>query len=105
MIETLTERDKFFAEVDEAYNLFHANPELMYEYEAHQKWLHDQATYLAEAIAKGKKEGKADGLIEGKADGVKEGKVDAARNLKKLGVDIGIIEKATGLSPKEIEGL
>ena len=69
----------------------------MYEYEARQKWLHDQATYIEEA--------RADGLIEGKADGLKEGKVDAARNLKKLGVAPVVIEKATGLSQKEIEGL
>ena len=89
MIEALTEQDRFFAEVDEAYQKFHANPELMYEYEARQKWLHDQATYIEEA----------------RADGLKEGKAEDARNFKKLGVDISIIEKATGLSAKEIEGL
>ncbi|MFZ4618721.1 MAG: hypothetical protein ACOYM2_21355, partial [Rectinemataceae bacterium] len=93
MIQSLIERDEFFAKVDEAYKLFHTNPELMYEYEAHQKWLHDQATYLAAATAKGLKEGKA------------EGKAEDARNLKQLGVALDIIEKATGLSQKEIEGL
>ncbi|MFZ4616560.1 MAG: Rpn family recombination-promoting nuclease/putative transposase [Rectinemataceae bacterium] len=93
MIQSLIERDEFFAKVDEAYNLFHANPELMSEYESHQKWLHDQATYLAEATAKGLKEGKA------------EGKAEDARNLKQLGVALDVIEKATGLSQKVIEGL
>jgi predicted transposase/invertase (TIGR01784 family) len=93
MIEALTEHDKFFAEVDEAYQKFHDSPELMYEYEARQKWLHDQATYIEEARAEGERDGKL------------EGKREAARNLMHLGVTVDIIEKATGLSQKEIEEL
>jgi predicted transposase/invertase (TIGR01784 family) len=95
MIEALTEQDRFFAEVDEAYQKFHANPELMYEYEARQKWLHDQATYIEEARAEGER--------EGKLEGEREGKREAARNFMQLGVTVDIIEKATGLSQKEIE--
>jgi predicted transposase/invertase (TIGR01784 family) len=104
MIEALTEQDKFFAEVDEAYQKFHANPELMSEYEARQKWLHDQATYIEEARQKWLHD-QATYIEEARADGLKEGKAEDARNFKKLGVDISIIEKATGLSAKEIEGL
>ncbi|MFZ4617943.1 MAG: hypothetical protein ACOYM2_17320, partial [Rectinemataceae bacterium] len=33
IIGALSERDKSFAEVDEAYQKFHANPDLMYEYD------------------------------------------------------------------------
>jgi predicted transposase/invertase (TIGR01784 family) len=97
MIESLTERDKFFAEVDEAYNKFHANPELMYEYEAHQKWLHDQATYISEA--------RAEGMREGMREGERSKALETARNLRQLGVALDLCATATGLSQQEIEGL
>ncbi|MEI6388168.1 MAG: hypothetical protein WCQ50_16195 [Spirochaetota bacterium] len=93
MIESLTERDRFFAEVDEAYNKFHANPELMYEYEAHQKWLHDQATYISEARAEGIREGERSKALE------------TARKFRQLGVALDLCATATGLSQQEIEGL
>ncbi len=50
-------------------------------------------------------EARAEGEREGKLEGEREGKREAARNFMQLGVTVDIIEKATGLSQKEIEGL
>ena len=49
------------------------------------------------------------GLQEGRASGIKEGKAirdeEIARNLKTLNVPLPMIEKATGLSIREINKL
>ena len=63
----------------------------------------------AEGLAKGKAEGRAEGLAEGRAEGraegLSEGKESVARNLKRMGMDVETIVKATGLDPDVIEGL
>ena len=57
----------------------------------------------------GELEGRASGLQEGRASGIKEGKAmrdeEIARNLKTLNVPLPMIEKATGLSIREINKL
>ena len=58
-----------------------------------------------EGKEKGIEEGKAKGIEEGIEKGIEEGHRDAARRLKMLGVPLDLIEKATGLSPEEIERL
>ena len=68
---------------------------------------------MAEGRAEGRAEGLAEGLAEGKRKGIEEGmakgkqeeKILNARNLKRLGISLDIIAKATGLSPKEINAL
>jgi predicted transposase/invertase (TIGR01784 family) len=64
---------------------------------------------LIAGIQKGKKEGKKEGIKEGIKEGKREGKIEekkqVGRNLKKLGISIELIEKATGLSKIEIEEL
>ena len=45
------------------------------------------------------------GLAEGRAEGLAEGKESVARNLKRMGMDVETIVKATGLDPDVIEGL
>jgi predicted transposase/invertase (TIGR01784 family) len=46
-----------------------------------------------------------EGLEEGLTKGSVERARAVARNLKRLGVDAGIIAEATGLAPDEVEGL
>ena len=57
----------------------------------------------------GELEGRASGLQEGRISGIKEGKAmrdeEIARNLKTLNVPLSMIEKATGLSIREINKL
>ena len=45
------------------------------------------------------------GWKEGREEGREEGKEETARNLKKMGVSLEIISKATGLSIEKIEAL
>ena len=48
---------------------------------------------------------RGEGRLEGRAEGRAEGKSEAAQNLKRLGVSVDIIAKATGLSVEEIAAL
>lgn len=48
---------------------------------------------------------RGEGRLEGRAEGRAEGKLEDAQNLKRLGVSVDIIAKATGLSVEEIETL
>ena len=43
------------------------------------------------------------GHFEGRAEGIAEGKWEDARNFYKLGVDLDIISKATGISIEELK--
>jgi len=51
----------------------------------------------------GRKEGRQEGMEKGMEKGMKEGKLEVARNMLELGFDIAMINRATGLSPEEIE--
>jgi len=44
-----------------------------------------------------------EGRKEGRQEGEKIGKLKVARNMLELGFDIAMINRATGLSPEEIE--
>ncbi|TAF74452.1 MAG: Rpn family recombination-promoting nuclease/putative transposase [Bacteroidetes bacterium] len=46
-----------------------------------------------------------EGKLEGKSEGIIEGKIQTAKQLKKLGIEISIIEKSTGLTNEIIEKL
>lgn len=48
---------------------------------------------------------RSEGLAEGKAEGISQEKIDCAKNLLKESCSIDLIEKATGLSKKEIKSL
>ena len=48
---------------------------------------------------------RVEGREEGREEGLKEGSMNTARNFKRLGVDIDIIMKATGLSEEEVQSL
>ena len=61
----------------------------------------DNIVILRDNINTEREEGRAEGLLKGR----EEEKRESARNLKKLGVAIDIISKATGLSQDEIECL
>ncbi len=53
----------------------------------------------------GHKRGKDEGFAEGHKRGKDEGLMEVARNLKKMGMDLQIISKATGLTVEEIDSL
>ena len=60
---------------------------------------------LREKAILDEKEAKYTGYCEGKREGRKEGREETAKNLKKQGIGIDVIMKATNLSKEEIEKL
>ena len=54
---------------------------------------------------RGEKYGREQGERIGRQQGEKAGIYKTAKNLKELGIDIGTIQKATGLSAEEIASL
>jgi predicted transposase/invertase (TIGR01784 family) len=50
-------------------------------------------------------EGRAEGEAQGRAEGEARGRLSTARNLLELGVSVEVIQKATGLTPEEIDAL
>ena len=105
MVDSLVEQGRIFAEIDEAYRKFMADPELMYIYEGRLKARLDRNSMMGEARDDGKAEGEAIGEIKGDAKGLEKGKVETARNLKRIGVATETIVQATGLTKEEVEGL
>ena len=97
MVDSLVEQGRIFAEIDEAYRKFMADPELMYIYEGRLKARLDRNSMIGEA--------RDDGLADGEAIGIEKGKVETARNLKRIGVATETIVQATGLTKEEVEGL
>ena len=65
----------------------------------------DNVVILRDNIVTARGEGRLEGRAEGRLEGRAEGKSEAAQNLKRLGVSVDIIAKATGLSVEEIEAL
>jgi predicted transposase/invertase (TIGR01784 family) len=113
MTSSLAEQDKIFAEIDEAFRKFTADPELMYIYEGRRKAQLDKNSMISDARKEGLAEGRAEGLAEGRAEGIAEGEakgkaegsIEAARRLKALSVTVDIIVEATGLTKGEVEAL
>ena len=101
MVDSLVEQDKIFAEIDEAYRKFTADPELRYIYEGRLKARLDRNSMMGEARDDGLAEGEEIGIEKGKV----EGKMETARNLKLIGVAIDSIVQATGLTKEVVEGL
>lgn len=60
---------------------------------------------IREGHEQGMKEGIKEGIKEGVKQGIKEGKILTAKELKKNGIDVEIIVKATGLTKEEIEAI
>ena len=58
-----------------------------------------------EGHKEGRMEGLEEGLQKGRVEGLEEGRIEIARNLKTMGLDIAAIQKATGLSPEDIQKL
>ncbi|MGV8123627.1 MAG: Rpn family recombination-promoting nuclease/putative transposase [Candidatus Xenobiia bacterium LiM19] len=71
--------------------------------EHREKALHDEATRMFQAKREAEREGMEKGLEKGMEKGKIEGKAEVARELKKMGHDIGMIVKVTGLSLEEVE--
>ena len=63
------------------------------------------AAHEKTGFERGEKYGREQGERIGRQQGEKAGIYKTAKNLKELGIDVGTIQKATGLSAEEIASL
>jgi predicted transposase/invertase (TIGR01784 family) len=96
---------------------YNADEQFRYELEAHERFLHDQASHrlaaeragFAQGLAEGQAEGHAEGLAEGHAEGHAEGRADGvvsvARNALAMGLPVEAVSTLTGLSATEVARL
>ena len=84
-------------------------PDERERYEESIKVYRDNLAIAQRAVEEGEEKGLAKGLAKGRAEGQVEGerkgRAEVARNLKRIGMSIADIAKATGLSKEEIEAL
>lgn len=92
-MQVLIDQNEYFKKVMNRYRYFVGDEQARLAYEARQKYLHDQASYLADARDAGREEGR------------EEGKLEVAQNLLDLGLTVEQIAQATALSVGEIEEL
>ena len=114
-------QEKVFQHLFEAAEIAKFDRKERYEYEESLKNYRDWYSVMrtaelkghakghAEGLKEGLKEGHAEGLKEGHAEGLKEGLKESTRhialNLKRMGIPLSDIVKATGLSESQIEEL
>ena len=98
-------RNAVFKKLEEIVDIASMSKEDRMRYDESIKVYRDQLAVMEFERNKGLVEGRAEGLAEGRAEGLSEGKESVARNLKRMGMDVETIVKATGLDPDVIEGL
>ena len=98
-------RNAVFKKLEEIVDIASMSKEERMRYDESIKVYRDQLAVMEFERNKGLVEGRAEGLAEGRAEGLSEGKESVARNLKRMGMDVETIVKATGLDPDVIEGL
>ena len=74
-------------------------------YEDRLKWFRIEANTLKKMRDDSLKEGIEIGKTQGIEEGKIEGKIEVARNLKKAGLSLEMIAKATGMSSSELKDL
>jgi predicted transposase YdaD len=81
----------------------------MERYELSLKDKRDWESAIETAVEEGREKGFQQGVQEGKEkgiqEGIKAGVLEVARNLKRTGLDVSLIARATGLTGEEIEKL
>ena len=102
-------RNAVFKKLEEIVDIASMSKEERMKYDESIKVYRDQLAVMEfeqnKGLAEGRAEGLAKGKAEGRAEGLAEGKESVARNLKRMGMDVETIVKATGLDPDVIEGL
>ncbi|GAB6169606.1 Rpn family recombination-promoting nuclease/putative transposase [Clostridium carnis] len=75
------------------------------EYLSREMALHDEATRIEEAIEEGYEKGMEKGIEKGIEQGIEKANIENAKNFLRLGIEIDIIVKATGLSKEKVSKL
>ena len=82
-----------------------SDPELMDIIRREDLYASDQTTMMNKAIKEGLEKGREEGRKEGEERGSKKKEAEIAKKLKKMGISIEDITKATDLSKEEIQKL
>ena len=98
-------QEKVFQHLFEAAEIAKFDRKERFEYEESLKNYRDWFSVMQTAELRGEQRGMERGLERGMAEGRMEERLSNARNLKRLGVPVGTIAQATGLSAEEIERL
>ena len=73
--------------------------------ELRQKYIMDQKAVADAGYDKGVEQGIKEGIKQGREEGIKKEKLEIAKRLKKMNMSLADIEKATGLTSKELKDL
>ena len=95
--------DPIMKEVVNAEMAFTEDEIMRRQYTQREKVLRDYRSDMAEARREGEQKGRREGKQEGKREGKYEEKLSITINMLRMGMDISLIAKATGLSETEVE--
>ena len=95
--------DPIMKEVVNAEMAFTEDEIMRRQYTQREKALRDYRSDMAEARREGEQKGRREGKQEGKREGKYEEKLSITINMLRMGMDISLIAKATGLSETEVE--
>ena len=101
--EELAMSDPIMKEVVNAEMAFTEDEIMRRQYAQREKALRDYRSDMAEARREGEQKGRREGKQEGKREGKYEEKLSITLNMLRMGMDISLIAKATGLSEADIE--
>jgi len=100
-MKILIDNNEYYKQAMKRYEYFVADEQARLAYEARQKFLHDQASYLGDA----RQEGHAEGLQKGIAKGERKKALETAEKLLPSGLSLEQIAEATGLSVEEVKSI
>jgi len=100
-MQVLIKNDSVMEQAHKSYKKFTSNDKMLEIYEAREKRIKDEASNIAYA----REEGIEQGMEQGLSKGAYNKSIETALNLKKLGISVDIIIRATGLTKDEIEKL
>ena len=98
-------RKSVFEKLEKIVDIASLSKEEREKYDESIKVYRDNLVTIEYAEQKGKKEGREEGIKEGMKEGLEKARIEIARNMKNIGIDVEAIQKATGLTPEEIDKL
>jgi predicted transposase/invertase (TIGR01784 family) len=105
LVEEVVRMDRAIQKAEEKMSYICNDKETLRAYQMREMALSDWTSGINYARREGKQEGLREGEEKGKQEGLREGKQETARNLKTMGLTAAQIEKATGLTEREIAEL
>jgi len=103
--QVLAQGNPVMTKANRVMDIFYLDEQERRRYEAAWEYESDRLSMISESERKGLERGLAEGKSLGLAEGSHQKALQDASNLKRLGVSVEIISKATGLSQEEVDAL